>query len=219
MIIKAINLDFYGTLVDWLHIWIDVSEKIVKENNLKIAPKEFALEWRKIQRKLFEDKEYIKYKECTTSALNILCQKYQIKNGNYDKILFSKWKEIEPFPEVPDVLKKLKEKYKLAICSNSSRDLYDICAAKLPIKFDDVIISDETGVNKPHLKMYQYAIKALGFPIQNILHIASSQMDVRGATNADLTVCWINRNNEKRLPETPKPRFEIKKLDKIFGIL
>ena len=30
--IKAINLDFYGTLVDWLHIWINrLNEKILSE--------------------------------------------------------------------------------------------------------------------------------------------------------------------------------------------
>jgi len=121
--------------------------------------------------------------------------------------------------KVNKTLKRLKEKYKLAICSNSSRDLFGICANKIPIKFYYVFISDETKVNKPHLKMYQYAIKALEFPPQNILHVASSQMDVKGATNAGLNVCWINRNNEKRLPETPKPRFEIYNLKKLIEIL
>ena len=219
MNIKAINFDFYGTLFNWLQIWKDVSQVILKEHNVKISPQDFANEWRATQRKLIEDKEFIKYKECITSALDMLCQKYEMKNQNYEKILFSKWKEIKPFPEVPNVLKKLKEKYVLAVCSNSSRDLFNVSAKKLPVKFDYVLISDETKATKPHRKMYEIAVKALGFNHKNILHIASSQMDVRGATNAGLNVCWINRLNEKKLPETPKPRFEIKKLDEVFEFL
>ena len=49
MNIKAINFDFYGTLVDWLPTWIYVSEKIVKESKINISPKDVALEWRKIE--------------------------------------------------------------------------------------------------------------------------------------------------------------------------
>ena len=60
MEIKAINLDFYGTLVDWLPIWIKVSDIIVTENNLDISSNDFALEWRGIQRDmLFKKAENI----------------------------------------------------------------------------------------------------------------------------------------------------------------
>ena len=44
-------------------------------------------------------------------------------------------------------------------------------------------------------------------------------MDVKGATNAGLMVCWINRTNEKLNPETPRPSFEIRKLDEIFNMI
>ena len=46
--IKAINFDFYGTLVDWLQIWNEVSQTIIESNSLKISPPEFTLEWRKL---------------------------------------------------------------------------------------------------------------------------------------------------------------------------
>lgn len=113
----------------------------------------------------------------------------------------------------------LKTKYKLAICTNSSRELFDIAIQKLPIKFDYEFISDEVKVNKPHRKIYEIAIQSLGFNIENILHVASSQMDVKGAKNAGLRVCWINRLKEKRASETPIPDFEIYKLDKIINII
>ncbi len=216
MSIKAINLDFYGTLVDWLSVWIEVSGKIVSYNNLNLSPKEFALEWRQIQRQLLDKKEFTPFKENILSALIELCNKYKIKNNNYHELLFTKWKGIKPYPEVNKVLGKLKSRFKLAICTNSSRDLFEICANKIPIKFDYIFISDETKVNKPHIRMYQIAIKSLGVAPKNILHVGSSQMDIRGATNAGLVVCWINREREKRLSETPKLKFEIHNLDDLL---
>ena len=219
MEIKAINLDFYGTLVDWLPIWIEVSDLIVTENKLEVSSNDFALEWRGIQRDMLFKKEFIPYKQNIKEALVQLCQRYDIKENDYSDILFNKWGEINPCPEVPEVLNKLKEKYKLAICSNSARDLFDICANKLPIIFDKVFISDETKVNKPHLEMYAISIKNFGVPKENILHIASSQMDIKGATKAGLKVCWINRQKEKLVIDTPTPNFEIHKLTELLEII
>ena len=124
-----------------------------------------------------------------------------------------------PFPEVPETLIKLKEKYPLAVCSNSSRDFFNSLENKLPIKFNYVNISDETKVNKPHQKMYELAIKDLGYKPENILHVASSQMDVKGSTKAGFFVAWINRRGQERFPDTPKPNFEIRKLDELLTIL
>ena len=109
--------------------------------------------------------------------------------------------------------KRIKEERKPA------RDLFDICANKLPIIFDKVFISDETKVNKPHPRMYDIAIKNFGIPKENILHIASSQMDIKGAKNAGLKVCWINRQKEELAIDTPPPDFEIHKLTELLDIL
>ena len=65
----AINLDYYGTLVDWLSIWVDVSEGIVSDNNLDIDARSLALQWRNIQREILDQQEYIPYKENVTLAL------------------------------------------------------------------------------------------------------------------------------------------------------
>ena len=219
MNIKAINFDFYGTLVDYFSVWARISKMIVNKNNLKVSPADFTSEWKKIQRGLLEKKEFTDYKELIKLSLELTCNEFGIKNQGYHKILFKKWKHIKPFPEVPNTLKKLKSKYELAICSNSSRDLYEMCAAKLPFKFQHILISDETKVNKPHAEMYQTAIKALGFNPKNILHVASSLMDVKGATNAGMIVCWINRRNEKIPEGATKPLFKIKKLNKIFDYI
>lgn len=217
--IEAISFDFYGTIVDWIPVWVSVTTKIVEQNKLSVDPKEFAIEWRRTQRQFIEAKEFTPYKDYIESALSFLCEKYRIQNREYHKLLFSRWKYMLPFPEVLETLKKLKSRFPLAVCSNSSRDFFDICASKLPIRFDHILLSDETKANKPHPKMYETAVRTLGVPKNLILHVASSQMDVRGATRAGLSVCWINRRSEERVPETPSPNLEISKLSELLDIM
>ena len=69
------------------------------------------------------------------------------------------------------------------------------------------------------LSQVQKVFPDLGIPKENILHIASSQMDIKGAKNAGLKVCWINRQKEELAIDTPPPDFEIHKLTELLDIL
>jgi len=219
MIIKAINLDFYGTLVDWMPIWRRASKQIVEENNLNISSEDFALKWRKNQRILIESKNFILYKECIKLALLDLCKEIHIKNNSYEERLFSLWKGISPFTETKYVLNELGKNHMLGVCSNSSRDFFDICMEKIQTDFHHVLISDETKFTKPHHEIYELAINSFDVTKEEIIHVASSQMDIRGAKNAGLKVCWINRNAENLNDDTPIPDYKISNLKEILTII
>ncbi len=215
----AINLDYYGTLVDWLAIWIDVSQEIVSETPLDVDSKELALHWRKVQRALLDEQEYLSYKENITIALQRTATEFGFESADYPERLFSKWVEIRPFEEVEETLQTLNSNFRLAICTNSAIDLYHASATNLAVTFDHIVVSDDIQANKPHPKMYAVAQERLDVPYERILHVASSQMDVRGATKAGFSVCWINRLNEPRAQDTPEPSYEILTLDQILPIV
>ena len=143
MKIKAINFDFYGTLVDWLQIWIEVAEQIVNENNLEALPMKFALEWRDIQRKNLEGKKFVPFKENILSSLDRLCSKHGIKNKNYDRILFGRWKDIKPYPEVISTLNELKLGQNVLIITEAVEENLYLSARNLPyIEVRDVAAVD-----------------------------------------------------------------------------
>ena len=215
----AINLDYYGTLVDWLPVWIDVSREIVNENNLDSDPRTMALLWREEQRLMLDKQQFIPYKENIKIALQRLGQKNGFNLLDYPERLFSRWDKIKPFKEVPNTLQILSDDFRLAICTNSAIDLFAVSAKNLAVTFDHVVISDDTHVNKPYPQIYAIAQQKLEVPSNRILHVASTQMDVRGASNAGFVVCWINRLNETRGDDTPKPTFEISQFDQILSIL
>ncbi len=216
---RALTLDFWGTLVDWLPVWESVSSEIVENHNLKCSPKEFALSWRRAGRWYVEKMPQLKYKEMVKKSLEEVCKTFGVAAGGEEQLLFDRWKEIKPYPEVAGVLSELGKKHKLVIVSNADSDLFAMTVKKIPLIFYGVFISDETGVTKPHADMYDRAVKFLGMSRKDILHVASSQMDVCGAISAGLTVCWINRRKEERSPETPKPTYEINDLKELLKIV
>ncbi len=216
---RALTLDFWGTLVDWLPVWENVSAGIVKKNNLKCSAREFALSWRRAGRWYVEKMPFLKYKEMVKKSLDEVCKTFGVEASGEENLLFEKWKEIKPYPEVAGVLSELKKRHRLVIVSNGDPDLFEMTVKKIPVDFDGTFVSDETGVTKPHVEMYNAAVKYLGLQRSEILHVASSQMDVCGATNAGLTVCWINRRKEENSPETPKPKYEISDLKELLKIV
>jgi 2-haloacid dehalogenase len=216
---SALTLDFWGTLVDWLPVWESVSEVIVKKNNLKCSSKEFALAWRRAGRWYVEKMPRLRYREMVKRSLDEVCKTFGISPAGEEQLLFGRWNEIAPFSEVASVLSELKKRHELVIVSNADPELFAMAVKKIPVVFDGILISDETGVPKPHFEMYEKAIKFLAVPKSQILHVASSQMDVCGAANAGLPVCWINRRREQRSPETPKPQYEISDLKELLKIV
>ncbi len=216
---RAVTLDFWGTLVDWLPVWESVSSVIVKNNNLKCSAKEFALAWRRAGRWYVEKMPRLKYKEMVAKSLDEVCKTFGISPAGEEQLLFEKWKDIMPFPEVSEILSELKKKCELVVVSNADPELFSIVVKKIPVVFDGIFISDVTGIPKPHFEMYEKAIKYLKLPFSDVLHVASSQMDVCGAASAGLTVCWINRRGEERSPETPKPKFEIHDLKELLKLV
>src|SRR5690349_24025463 len=54
-----------------------------------------------------------------------------------------------PHPEVPDVLRRLRERYKLAIFTNSDDDLIAPTVARIGVPFDYVITAEQAQAYKP----------------------------------------------------------------------
>lgn len=215
----AVNFDYYGTLVDWLSLWTEASREIVADTSLEMDPKDLALRWRKAQRALLDEQEFLPYKETITIALQRTSEEFGFEPAGYAQRLFSKWAEIRPFREVEETLNALDGSLQVAICTNSAIDLFHASAKSLSATFDHIVVSDDVGAHKPHPRMYAVAQEKLTLPHERILHVASSQMDVRGATKAGYVVCWINRLNEPRTQDTPPPRHEISTLDQVLPIV
>jgi 2-haloacid dehalogenase len=123
--------------------------------------------------------------------------------------------ELEPFPEVPVMLKRLKAAgLKTAILSNGSPDMLRAAVASAGIgdMLDAVLSVEEVGVYKPHPKVYQLAADRLGVAPRAVSFQSSNAWDAYAASAFGMRVVWCNRYGQRpeRLPG--KPDREIKSL-------
>ena len=129
------------------------------------------------------------------------------KSGLRDRLM-SVYLTLDPFPEVTNVLTKLKTAgMRAAILSNGSPAMLDsaVKAARLEPLLDAVLSVEEVGVYKPHPKVYQLAVDRLAIPAPAISYQSSNAFDAYAASAFGMQVVWCNRygQHRERLPGSP----------------
>jgi 2-haloacid dehalogenase len=112
---------------------------------------------------------------------------------------------LEAYPEVPDVLRRLREAgLKTAILSNGEPTMLVAGARSAGIHglLDGILSVEDVGIFKPHPKVYQLAVDRLGVAAHEIAFQSSNAWDVCGAATFGLRPVWINRSGAppERLP-------------------
>ena len=129
---------------------------------------------------------------------------------------------LSTFPEVPEVLKKLKEKnYKLGILSNGTPALLNelVKGNKLENLFDDIFSIEEVGIYKPDSKVYDLPIKRYKIQKNEVAFLSENTWDVSGGGNYGYNSIWVNRNNNIFDNLDYKPKAEVKNLKQLLDII
>ena len=216
---KAIIFDAYGTLFD-VNSAANSCKKEIGENW-----ESFSNYWRTTQleytwlRSLMD--RHKDFWTITEDSLDKSMKKFNI-NLSLKKDLLSLYKKLSTFPEVMDVLKKLKnEKVKLAILSNGTYDLLEELVVKNHLEniFDDIFSIEDVKVFKPNSKVYNLPIKRYNFEKEEIFFLSSNTWDVSGAGNFGFNAIWVNRNHSIFDNLDFKPKIEIKNLLELIDII
>jgi 2-haloalkanoic acid dehalogenase type II len=127
--------------------------------------------------------------------------------------LLASWDELTPWPEVPRVLTRLRERgLRLGVVTNCSKELGARAAARCGISFDAIVTAEEVGYYKPRPEPYRAVLAALGVAADQALFVAGSSADVPGAAGVGMKVVWHNRLGLPARPG-PKPLREAGSLD------
>jgi 2-haloacid dehalogenase len=103
---------------------------------------------------------------------------------------------LDAYPEVPDVLRRLREAgLKTAILSNGEPRMLAAGARSAGIDglLDAILTVEDVGIFKPHPKVYQLAVDRLAVRPDRIAFQSSNAWDVSGAASFGLRAVWINR--------------------------
>lgn len=112
---------------------------------------------------------------------------------------------------VCSMLRRLAERYKLAVVSNGSRQGQQakMLRAGLSELFDVVLISGQMGVRKPDEAIFLQAVDKMGCPAEDAVFVGDDPLaDISGAASAGLKTCWISRG--RAFPaDIPRPDWRI----------
>lgn len=101
-------------------------------------------------------------------------------------------------PGARQLLEYLKPRYRLHLCSNGFHEVqYKKLEASDTYKyFDTVILSEDAGVNKPHLAFFDYALKTAKAERETTVMIGDNyNTDIIGAFFAGIDQIYFNRWN------------------------
>jgi 2-haloacid dehalogenase len=203
--VEGIAFDMYGTVVD---------VGAVAEACKVVAPDPVAFntQWRAKQLEYtFLRSAMGQYRDFWTvseQALEFTIQRFGLAiTAEQRTQLMEAWLRPTPYPEVPSVLSRLKERYPLAILSNGSPKMLQVGLAHAGLRshFRWVLSAHEVKVYKPSPMVYQLGLKAMSGHQQDVLFVSSNSFDVVGAKSFGYTVCWINRTGAPLDPLGPKP--------------
>lgn len=146
--------------------------------------------------------------QVTGEALDFALETLGIADPQLRSRLMDLYLALDPFPEVPDMLERLKAAgVTTAILSNGAPAMLAAAVdnAKIGHLLDAVLSVETVGVYKPHPKVYQLAVDRLGVAAGAIAFHSSNAWDAHAASACGLRVVWCNRYGQRpeRLPGRP----------------
>jgi 2-haloacid dehalogenase len=204
--VKACVFDAYGTLFDFAAAargCRDVLGESIDKLTALWRDKQLQYTWLRALQGQHSD-----FWQVTSDALDFALETLAIERPGLRDRLMNLYLKLDTFPEVPDVLTRLKQAgLRTAILSNGSPNMLDaaVKAAGLESLLDAVLSVEAVGVYKPHPKVYQLAVDRLELPAAAIAFQSSNAWDAYAASAFGMQVVWCNRYEQRpeRLPGTP----------------
>ena len=211
MTIKACVFDAYGTLFDVSAAAREAAEEPGREA-LAGCWQALAESWRHKQLsyswiRAITD-EHADFWQVTGDALDYAMAEQKLTEPELRKRLMALYFELSAYPEVPDMLTKLKAAgFATAVLSNGSPDMLlgAVTSAGIGGALDAVLSVEDVGVFKPDRRVYDLVGTAMDVAPSEVLFVSSNGWDAAAASGYGFQTAWVNRAGlpMDRLPWRP----------------
>ncbi|MEZ5840840.1 MAG: haloacid dehalogenase type II [Hyphomicrobiales bacterium] len=198
---RVITFDCYGTLVQWREGLHATLGEILAGKDPAADVDDFVDAFHEARHEETE-RPYRPYKEILTLALGrALDSLGRTATADDAARLLEGVRRIGPFPEVPAALRALRENARIAIISNSDRDLMVRNVENIGVPVDHVFVAEDAGAYKPSLAFFRHVIAGIGCDPAEVLHVgASMSLDMAPTRDLGIRRVWIDRLGQRGDP-------------------
>ncbi|HEY7629640.1 MAG TPA: haloacid dehalogenase type II [Thermoleophilaceae bacterium] len=208
---RLVTFDCYGTLIDWdggaaaFLYGIALREGDTGAENGRVL----GQRWEEIQYELVSG-PYKPYKQILAESLAAWAGErgYTLRDSDADDLVRS-MRSWQAFPDTFPALTRVREAgMKLAIISNTDRDIIEHSLKHLRVPFDDVFVAEDAGAYKPSDDVFRQAFERFGEDPADIIHVAFGfKYDIPPAQRFGCRTAWVNRYAEPA-PGEERPDYE-----------
>ena len=177
MAVTAVLFDLLSALLDSWSLWDDIA-----------GSEERGRRWRfEYLRRSYGTGAYLPYLDLVAESATAVGLPRA-----FAAELEARWDEVAPWPGAGIALRRLARKRLIGVATNCSQALGARAARLVGAPFRSVVTAESAGFYKPDPRMYNAGVEALGVPAGEVLFVAGSPRDIRGAVAAGLRVVWHN---------------------------
>lgn len=189
---KFITFDAYGTLINFQMSKTVLG--ILGERAKRINTEAFLDEFHEARWQDLHG-EYRPYEAHLRRAFANIMMKYNLDYRIEDSdALMAAIPTWGPFPDVPPVLRKLRQYCKIVIISNAEDRIMEKNIENIGVPFDDYITAEQARAYKPAHVVFEYTLKKLGCDKSEVLHVANGFIyDIIPAYELGWEKVWIDR--------------------------
>ena len=166
--------------------------------------------------------QYVPFWQVTGDALDFALAESDLSNSDLREKLMNSYLKLSCYPEVPGVLKTLKDGgLKTAILSNGTHEMLASAVANSQLGdcLDAVLSVDDVGVFKVDPRVYGLAVTRFDCKPEEICFMSSNAWDAWAAAFFGFQVAWVNRFGQPPEHLPGEPKVEIKTLDELPPLL
>jgi 2-haloacid dehalogenase len=209
------TFDCYGTLVDWNG---GILEQLERLFGAEPAPTLLG-RYHELEPEIQAARPGATYRDVLSLTLERLADENSLTLPEGEGGALAR--SLPGWPVFPDVAPALVEArrrgWRLAILSNTDRDLIDASTAAIGVSFDLAIVASEIGSYKPAPRHWEIFFAETGADRARHVHVAASLFhDIAPATELGVRTVWVNRLGEAA---DPAPTREVGDLEELPDVL
>lgn len=199
---KAIVFDVFGTIVDWRSSLINQFKELEKELGIELPSEVITDQWRQhyapsMDRVRKGEIPWTVLDDLHRESLVTLLNQHgiELEEATIDRVNYF-WHQLEPWPDVPHGLQRLKEHTIIATLTNGNVSLMVDVARHAKLPWDMIFCAELFEHYKPDSEVYLGACRLLRLAPEEVMLCAAHNADLRAARALGMKTAFIPRRTE-----------------------